>query len=99
MLSSSHVLTISARDYCDKEGKKLEDYDMVGVHSVEVTSNIVDWEIPPQFNLKIPSLSEVVVGYQSTAYLLNRFGIPGDRERKNIEYFVDSHGTALIPKS
>ena len=50
-------------------------------------------------DLKIPSLSEVVVGYQSTAYLLNRFGIPGDRERKNIEYFVDSHGTALIPKS
>ncbi len=97
MLPSSHVLTISAGDYCANEGKNLGDYEMVGVHSVEIVNDILHQRIPHKFNLSIPSDAEVVVAYHSNSSLIGRFGTPKD-EKKNIEYFTDSHGTALIPK-
>ncbi len=56
------ILTVSALDYCESVGKKLNDYEMRGVHVIQVNSqdNRPSYKV---FADKVPSTAEVVVGY------------------------------------
>lgn len=44
----SKILTISARDYVESKGKKLQDYDMIGASGVSVPSCTSErvWKVP-----------------------------------------------------
>lgn len=52
------ILTVSARDYCEYEGKKLSDYVMQGVHCEEDIARI------SYFVKMVPKQTEVVVDYK-----------------------------------
>lgn len=79
------VLTVSARDYCKSKGKKLKDYQMVGVHYI---GNSVR-EIPNYFFDEVPN-AEVVVKYHPPT----DNGSNGNLNKK----VIFASGTALIPK-
>lgn len=81
------ILTISARDYADLVGKKLEDYEAVGMHITEIISAGTMFErLTEEFASRVQKEVEVVVDYKASI---------GGREY-NFIYHVS--GTALIPK-
>jgi hypothetical protein len=58
------ILTISFRDYAECKGKKLSDYEPIGVHS-DKYSNL------SQFALEAPENAEVIVDYHLVHHNLN----------------------------
>jgi len=54
------ILTISARDYCEMNGKYLVDYTAKGIHV-----NEHDYKVMESFLKQIPADAEVVVEYRA----------------------------------
>ena len=86
--SMDRILTVSAQEYCDNQGKEISDYNLVGVHSTwnRVLYGLVEGAGSKFLDEVVPTNTEVIVGYD--------FGITS---RNNNLYFFES-GTALIPK-
>ena len=88
-LDSSKILTISARDFCEMNNKKLSDYVPVGVH-FEGTGGPGSREetLLEFFQAQVPENAAFVVNYQ-----LSVGGFTDVRHRHYV-----AAGTALIPK-
>lgn len=80
--SPDKILTISARDYVEMQGKRLCDYDAQGVHAVEELSCLGQ----NYFMKLVPTNAEVVVDYRVAAAGKSYSGV------------YSASGTALIPK-
>lgn len=78
------VLTISARDYCEINGKDITHYEVKGVHTIGHSPYRKD--SIKDFVRDIPLEAEIVVGFQQ---IMTR--------RDSREYIAS--GTALIPKN
>ncbi|MEK6900217.1 MAG: hypothetical protein AABX05_03775 [Nanoarchaeota archaeon] len=76
------ILTVSARDYCESAGKKLSDYEMIGVHGTAFLDCGKYSQL--DFTNKIPRDTEVIVDY--------KFLPVGSNHTLSVS------GTALIPK-
>ncbi|MBI2451828.1 hypothetical protein HYV50_01980 [Candidatus Pacearchaeota archaeon] len=78
------ILTISAREYCEMQGKDLSDYEPVGVHYYEGRSGEANQGLI-NFAKTVPKGTEVIVSYSARTI--------------NINFCVVAlQGTALIPK-
>jgi hypothetical protein len=82
------VLTVSARDYVESQGKTLSDYDMVGVH---FTTDYDDFELE-KFCEYVSEDAEAVVDYQTNITALSGEALVDLSSRAILS------GTALIPK-
>lgn len=76
------ILTLSAKDYCDMNGKKITDFEPKGIHIRITFAHIESKEPLLIFAERIPSATEIVVNYTATT---------------NNSYYYAS-GVALIPK-
>jgi hypothetical protein len=86
-----HVVSSSARDWCESEGKNLAHYKMVGVNFT--SSARFAPEALTHFTREIPENAEVVTDFRSAASVSNAtaqstFGM----------YVYIMSGTALIPR-
>lgn len=83
------ILALNIRDYCERVGKQLSDYQLQGVHSsIYVTIRTGDKPLTT-FAEKVPDKAEVVVNYQM-------FNIGGGHPY--CEGICFATGVALIPK-
>lgn len=92
------ILTISARDWCESEGRNLKDYKLIGVHAlgnIEIgwffeTYSGDDKKSPKsQLSKRCPKEAVVVTDYIST---ISR------SDRCDAVMFYEANGIALIPR-
>ena|SRR3989344_6105337 len=91
MIKPGDVRTISMSDYVGSKGKRLEDYDTVGVHigGVYIDSGTTFATTPDERMARAAPLN-------SEAIVELRIAIaPGETKTG---YIFSAHGTALIPK-
>jgi hypothetical protein len=86
-----HVVSSSARDWCESEGKNLAHYMMVGVNFTSSARNPEDALI--HFTWEIPENAEVVTDFRSAASVSNAT----EKSTFGMYAYILS-GTALIPK-
>jgi hypothetical protein len=84
----ARILTISARDYCEMHGRKLNDYEAKGIHYTGSTwqkeRGVTCWDLVNHVFLPlVPNEAEVVVDF---------------RDSMGSDFHYSAHGTALIPK-
>jgi hypothetical protein len=84
------ILTVSARDYCEAMGKRLADYELVGVHARNGFTNHILSMLDEVFAQAVPLSAEVVVEYKIAA------AIGG---ASSIYTQCYAYGTALIPRN
>jgi len=85
------ILTISAREWYDMYGKKLDDYEAKGIH-YEVYDMEFNKQLSKEFASQVPNNAEVVVAYK---FFTNPNG--GNISSRIVPRDYAS-GTALIPK-
>jgi len=85
------VLTISAREWCDMYGKKLDDYEAKGIH-YEVYDMDFKKQLSKEFASQVPDNAEIVVGYRFST------NPNGGNVSSRIVPRDYASGTALIPK-
>lgn len=83
------ILTVSAGEYCKSKGKKLSDYEMIGVHSEGHTPQMVAEHLGNQTN----NDAEVIVNYQFMQY-----SVPNKNYPSTEQQMIIASGTALVPK-
>lgn len=86
----SKILTVSARDYVDSQGKVMSNYEMVGVGISEYAGNSGKFSVSPKEALAnvVPEGTEVVVDYRSLGF----------HNKYQDEDYCEANGTALIPR-
>jgi hypothetical protein len=77
------ILTMSAKDYCEMQRKRLSDYKARGVHCYGGINS---------FKNSVPNETEVIVDYKFSITSAVEKG-------RSIENFEYASGTALIPKN
>jgi len=80
------ILNVTAREYCASVGKKLSDYDLVGVHARASTKE----DLVEVFQNLVPNHAEIVVKYKPHYAVAATFF-----EKALVQ---QAEGTALIPK-
>ena len=79
------ILTVSAKEWCEMNDKKLNEYEARGVHSDGGMRFRLEG-----FAKEVPTEAEVVIGYRNTSAASGNSG--------NIGAVMYSYGTALIPR-